>query len=298
MSFKFSIIIPHRNIPQLLERCLNSIPKREDIQVIVVDDASDNVLEIQKVVSHYNVELILVSDMRGAGYARNLGLQRAKGEWLLFADADDFFSNSFNTLIDKHYSSNADIVYFSVECVYSESLKHSPKLDKRKIAQAKYQSNSRKIGEFCKYFHTEPWGKMIKRDLVERRNVQFDETLWANDYYFSVVSAYYAKKITFDNQVLYIYTVREGSLSFKYSGNENILQTRLNVYWGVQQFFDEHHIPYSTFYRYSLSEYILRHNCYSNIIKKFWEEKNIGVFHVIYKYLKDKIYQYTFGVRQ
>ena len=38
----YSIIIPHKNIPQLLQRCLDSIPVRDDVQVIVVDDNSDS----------------------------------------------------------------------------------------------------------------------------------------------------------------------------------------------------------------------------------------------------------------
>ena len=37
----YSIIIPHKNIPNLLQRCLDSIPNREDVQIIVVDDNSD-----------------------------------------------------------------------------------------------------------------------------------------------------------------------------------------------------------------------------------------------------------------
>ena len=37
----FSIIIPHKNIPSLLQRCLDSIPKRDDVQIIVVDDNSN-----------------------------------------------------------------------------------------------------------------------------------------------------------------------------------------------------------------------------------------------------------------
>lgn len=37
----FSIIIPHKDIPDLLQRCLDSIPIRDDVQVIVVDDDSD-----------------------------------------------------------------------------------------------------------------------------------------------------------------------------------------------------------------------------------------------------------------
>ena len=42
-TFNYSIIIPHRNIPQLLQRCIDSIPSRDDLQIIIVDDNSDDV---------------------------------------------------------------------------------------------------------------------------------------------------------------------------------------------------------------------------------------------------------------
>ena len=43
----YSIIIPHKNIPNLLQRCLDSIPNREDVQIIVVDDNSDpNIVDL------------------------------------------------------------------------------------------------------------------------------------------------------------------------------------------------------------------------------------------------------------
>ena len=45
----YSIIIPHKNIPNLLQRCLDSIPNREDVQIIVVDDNSDpNIVDFDK----------------------------------------------------------------------------------------------------------------------------------------------------------------------------------------------------------------------------------------------------------
>mgnify|MGYP002627111942 CR=1 FL=1 len=39
-NFMFSIIIPHKNTPDLLERCVNSIPKRDDLEIIIIDDNS------------------------------------------------------------------------------------------------------------------------------------------------------------------------------------------------------------------------------------------------------------------
>ena len=41
-EFNYSFIIPHKNCPDLLQRCVDSIPERDDVQVIVVDDNSDN----------------------------------------------------------------------------------------------------------------------------------------------------------------------------------------------------------------------------------------------------------------
>lgn len=41
IEINYSFIIPHRNVPHLLQRCIDSIPKRDDIQIIIVDDNSD-----------------------------------------------------------------------------------------------------------------------------------------------------------------------------------------------------------------------------------------------------------------
>ena len=76
MGVNYSVIIPHKNTPDLLQRCLASIPCREDIQIIIVDDNSDP----EKVdFEHFpgigieNVQVILSKDGKGAGAARNRG---------------------------------------------------------------------------------------------------------------------------------------------------------------------------------------------------------------------------------
>lgn len=93
-EINYSIIIPHKNIPNLLQRCLASIPRREDIQIIIVDDKSDVVevdFECFPGVGEQCVEVYFTKEGKGAGYARNVGLKYAKGKWLLFVDSDDFF---------------------------------------------------------------------------------------------------------------------------------------------------------------------------------------------------------------
>ena len=90
----YSIIIPHKNIPKLLQRCLNSIPQRDDLEIIVVDDNSDpSIVDFGQFpgAGRSDVSFFFDKSGKGAGRARNIGLQHAQGKWLLFADADDFF---------------------------------------------------------------------------------------------------------------------------------------------------------------------------------------------------------------
>lgn len=297
MSYTYSIIIPHKNIPLLLQRCLSSIPAMDDLQVIVVDDSSDSIDQVRLIVENYkNAELILTKAGKGAGHARNVGLQSAKGDWILFADADDYFEEGFLNVIKKHENDDTDIVYFSAKSVYSESLEPSPKLSKRKNVIARYMKNPRKMKDYLKYFQTEPWGKMIRRKLIEDKGIVFDETPLANDYSFSVVSGYYANNIIYDDTVIYVYTEREGSLSYELTADERSLKTRLMVYKNVQDFLDMHNIHYSPFYRYSFSEYLSKRSGYSTIVNSFWKEHNINKCYVFYRYFLAKTYQYLFGV--
>jgi glycosyltransferase involved in cell wall biosynthesis len=88
-EINYSIIIPHKNIPALLQRCLNSIPRREDIQIIVVDDNSDsNIVDFEHFpgMDEPCVDVVFTKEGKGAGYARNVGLSKAKGKWLFIPE--------------------------------------------------------------------------------------------------------------------------------------------------------------------------------------------------------------------
>ena len=71
----YSIIIPHKNIPNLLQRCLDSIPNREDVQIIVVDDNSDpNIVDFDKFpgLNRSNVEVIFTKALIPQHYSLTL----------------------------------------------------------------------------------------------------------------------------------------------------------------------------------------------------------------------------------
>lgn len=108
-NIKYSIIIPHKNSPDLLKRCLESIPDRTDIQVVVVDDNSSSAIidwNLERANFKGNVELVLTKEGLGAGFARNKGLTYIKGKWVLFADADDYYQSHTFDVLDRQLTEN------------------------------------------------------------------------------------------------------------------------------------------------------------------------------------------------
>jgi len=218
MDFKFSIIIPHYNIPDLLERCLKSIPQRDDIQVIVVDDYSDeasvSILKNKLEKEYASVQFIYQNVNGGGGRCRNEALKYAKGKWLVFSDADDFFSDDAPQLFEKYQDDDSDIIYFRVDCVLSNDISVRSELRNYNRDRVDlYLSSKDERG--LRFLYTEPWGKMIKRELVEKFSIRFSETIVCNDYFFSVATGFHAKIIKADGAFLYVVTVRDGSVSSK-----------------------------------------------------------------------------------
>lgn len=210
----FSIIIPHKDIPNLLMRCLKSIPVSEDVQVIVVDDNSpdaDTYLETYPELSRPYLEFIRTTKGGGAGYARNVGLDHAKGKWLLFADADDFFVDNAFDMIRSYENCDADVVYFKKKSVYSDDLNRLSRRNKEiNVLVDGYIKAGNETELRVRYWV--PWGKLIRKELVDNNNFRFDEVKYSNDQYFGICVGLAAPKITADERVLYVVTTREGSL--------------------------------------------------------------------------------------
>lgn len=114
-----SFIIPVYNQEKLLKKCVKSIPKREDIEIIIIDDGSTDgtVDTIIDLVNEYpeHVGAVICETNHGVSYARNLGIERATGEFLIFVDSDDYL-DYYNTslVIDKYLPGQWDMVFYNM----------------------------------------------------------------------------------------------------------------------------------------------------------------------------------------
>jgi glycosyltransferase involved in cell wall biosynthesis len=216
-NINYSILIPHKNTPDLLQCCLDSIPEREDIQIIIVDDNSDpDKVDFNAFpgLNRKNTEVYFTKEGKGAGYARNVGLRYAKGKWLLFADADDFFNKDFLEKADKYCDSTIDLIYFSATSIDSETGKPANRnKDIVKIINH-YNPAIFTTREDLIYIYWTPWGKMFNHEFVKRNNLQFEEVLVGNDAMFVIRAGEMSGKIVVDKFPLYCITYNRNSLTF------------------------------------------------------------------------------------
>jgi len=242
----YSIIIPHKNIPKLLQRCLDSIPMREDLEVIVVDDNSDpTIVDFDNFPGKYRSDTLVVFDKsgKGAGRARNIGLEHAKGKWILFADADDFYTSVLDSILDEYASSNEDVIFFRKKSVMSDDIS---KESKRSSWNEEIIDNYFQTGDEseirCNF--GAPWAKIIKRSLIIENDIHFAEIAYSNDIEFSAMVGVKAKKIKVADQTMYVCTERSGSLTSSLYSKEGELEIRANACLSYAKIITEHGYPF------------------------------------------------------
>ena len=240
----YSIIIPHYNVPDLLRRSLASIPHREDVQIIVIDDcSSEQVLaELRKFENDFPyVQFVYSEENKGGGYARNVGLQHAVGKYLLFLDADDFFHDNINAFLDDYKDEDCDVVFFNADSVDSSSGKPMNRTKKLNRRVSSYISGKDPAALQLRYLSVVPWNKMVKKELIDTHRIRFDEVYGHDDVTFSYLVGYYAKKIKVGDRMVYCVTWRSDSVTRNKS-----LTWKLNlmeVYSRKNRFMRIHHIP-------------------------------------------------------
>lgn len=209
----YSFIIPHKNCPDLLKRCVDSIPERDDVEIILVDDNSDE--EKKPSLVRKNLEKVYLdsSQSKGAGRARNVGLRHAKGKWLLFPDSDDYYNDCLLEALDRYCKLDYDVIYFNFE--YRDGITGNllPDLNWKKYIE-KFD-NSTEALERVKYRHNVPWTKMARHDYLTHNNILFEEVPNGNDILFSMMVGYHTNKVAVDKQCVYVYLRNENSILTK-----------------------------------------------------------------------------------
>lgn len=238
-TYLYTVIIPHRNIPELLERCLASIPRREDVQVVIVDDNSDpTIVNFSRFPGlgrpHTEVVFTKGGGPGNAGRARNVGMEVAKGRWLLLADADDFFHPAIDGLFDRYADSDADMVFFRHDSVDSETLEPVG----INTSRNRYLDEFEQTGDEddVRFMIWVPWARFIRRSMVASHGLGFEEVRLSNNLLFSVKAGHAAGKILSDPTVAYCNVRRANSLIHEGRSDWEAMSQRFDTDYKAAQY--------------------------------------------------------------
>ncbi len=215
MSAKVSIIIPVYNVEKYIEKCLTSIEKQSycDFEAIIIDDGStDNSLVICEKFTAKNTNFKLFHQKNvGLSAARNYGIAKSSGDFLIFIDGDDEVLPDFiGLLIDKVETEKADIV----ECGYNEIY---PKISKivlpKKSIQQTGENATINLLIFQDNIDIVVWNKIYRRTLFT--NISFPINKVCEDNLTTYKLLVKAKKVCYLDKALYNYYRRKNSITQK-----------------------------------------------------------------------------------
>lgn len=221
-EIKVSVIMPVYNAQRHLAQTLESVCNQtlKDIELICVDDGStDNSREIIKEFMQRDGRIALVSQQNlFAGTARNNGLSKAKGEYVVFWDSDDFFNEkALEIMYNKITADNADICLCNAFKYYTEFDKSlcSDEFVSYGILPKETPFNKNDIPD--KIFNmgaNVPWNKMFRTEFIKANRLEFQNTRQANDTYFVLMAIFLADKITYvKNRLVHYRCDTDGSIT-------------------------------------------------------------------------------------
>ncbi len=209
MLSKISVIIPVYNVEKYLGKCLDSVICQtfSDIEIICINDGSqDNSLEVLNSYAKKDSRIVVINKKNeGVSVARNMGLDMAQGDYIMFLDGDDsLVPDACELAYAEITKNNADICVFSHLEQDEENLVPSSKNKQIK----KYANNPDFSG-----FQVFIWDKIYKKSFFDKNNLRFPIGVkTSEDTIFCWSCMFNNPKYAFLDKALYIYRInRPGS---------------------------------------------------------------------------------------
>ena len=208
---QISVIIPIYNCEKYIKECLSSLIKQtfKNFEIICINDGSkDNTLKILKKFEAKDERIkIYNQNNTGPGIAKNFGMNRSKGEYLMFLDSDDIFKKTMlEELYIKIKEKDSDIVIcnsqnFETKKWWKKFYEKNYIIEDKIIKEKTFSSLDIKK-DFFNLFVWWPWDKMYKRKYIENLGVEYQNLKSSEDLFFVASTVIAAKKISYLDKIL------------------------------------------------------------------------------------------------
>ncbi len=218
----FSIVVPVYNVEPFLRQCLDSLicQTYDDKEIIIVDDGStDGCAEIcDEFASAYDGVSVIHQNNQGLSAARNAGMANARGEWIVFADSDDWVEPDFLELLQAHIlASKTDLCHVSYDVVNELGDDINEKKTENNDLIYSFPNEKQRFDFYFEIMMqtVRVWGSAYRRNIIEEYGLQFVDTekVYSEDLLFNFQYILHARSVVYAKDVLYYYRKREGSLT-------------------------------------------------------------------------------------
>ena len=220
-EMKISVIVPVYNTPEeYLRTCIMSLVRQEfeEYEVIIIDDGSEKITSdiCDRLQDENEYVHVIHQKNQGVAYARNNGIRRALGEYILFIDADDWvLPGYFSDLYSYAKQNNADVVLTNAKICFADKqlegtfgdsmvLSEVQRIELLKTICGKRTQFDRIVGLDA------PWGTLVSKELLN--NIRFPIGVKRfEDLIFAIDIFSHAKKIAYYHENLYCYRMSNSS---------------------------------------------------------------------------------------
>lgn len=216
---RYSVIIPVYNAKETLRRCLDSLVRQQfsDYELLLINDGSTDGSDAicREYANTYSCVRYFVKENGGVSSARNLGLEQAEGEYILFVDSDDYVSENYFSVISDALDNNVvDLLMFG----YCNFGSISAEWDTGEFNENTEVGIAIRVSSAMQqYLFSSLWSKVFKKQIIEQYNMRFENDLAiGEDQAFIFTYAMHIRSIGSIEDHLYNVDVSDGnSLSRK-----------------------------------------------------------------------------------
>lgn len=214
---KYSFIIPAYNVEKYIEQTINSIILQDfnDYEIIIVDDCStDNTYNICTKYLNKKIKVYKNSSHKGVSYARNLAIEKSKGEYLIFVDGDDFVDkNALKTLEFRINKDNPDCVICNFKTIMESNNRravNSENIQRRNV----YKKSKSEVLEYLYRLRMifAVWRFVVKAKIIKDNNIRFTEGIVHEDEEWVPQMLLACETFTVQELPYYNYRVRDNSI--------------------------------------------------------------------------------------
>ena len=272
-NIKVSIVVAIYKSEKFLDKLLSSIINQtyKNLEIILVDDGSpDNSGKICDEYAEKDDRIIVVHKVNGGTCeARNIGLEKSTGEYLMIIDGDDWLEPDYvEYLLNIAVSTNSEMAM---------SLNIFTTRDRKQISSDKIEVYSKEkavLSIIYPIMAIGPWNKIYKLSMIRAHNLKFDVPWSGEGLYFTSMAAAYSNHVGVGRKKVYNYRLNNVNSGLTHYN----VQMGINALWNIKNI--KHKLPIKTrkikaavnWHIWKNYNFLLRLILATNSQKKYWKE--------------------------